>query len=112
MLNVELALFFVRLRCVVLHVVAGSLIKLELNLIGEERSQKSWIARRRLYNGVQVERKSVVEISAEQVWERENIEHSETGANRRPAITPRIPGEALPGSKIAQRGILDHGLAV
>ena len=53
----------------------------------------------------------MVEISTKQVRQRENIEHSETGANRRFAGASRIPREADPGSKIAQRRILVHGLA-
>src|SRR5439155_12387490 len=58
-----------------------------------------------------VKRKRVVEISTEQVRQRENIENSETGANGCLSITLRIPGQADAGSKIAQRWILDHGLA-
>ena len=53
----------------------------------------------------------MVEISAEQIRQRENIEHSETGADRCLSITFRIPCETDAGSKIVQRWILNHGLA-
>src|SRR5579859_4069736 len=104
-LHVEVPLELVSLGRILLHEVSRC-----TGSTGDRRSQGKG-SRRIVHVDQWIERYRVVHISAEQVRQREDVEHTESGANRGFAAAGGIPGKANPGSEILVRGVLEIRVA-